>query len=221
MKKISFLIVIFGALISSAFAQLNGNPANFCRNGSFPTDSDEFNLGYIKAKKGERIYFYSDGGKCPKGKNCRLKTYLVNGNEVLTSRTYGNFVCAWYETKKGSEVVGWLPIDKVEFPVFLSQKYEPWIGDWKFYDNNLQIKRIKETEDFQVSGNAFWKGLSDNIHIGEIDAKGALNESIIKLKQDDCEMKLDLVIHYLVVSDNLKCGGANVTFSGVYRRFRR
>lgn len=220
MKTVLFLVFICGAIISSAFGQLAGNPENFCRNGSFPTDSEDYNIGYIKAKKRERVYFYDDGKNCPKSSKCRLKSYLVNRNEVLTSRTYGNFVCAWYQTKKGSEVVGWLPVDKLEFPVFLTQKYEPWIGDWKFYDNSLQIKRIEKTDEFEVSGTAFWKGLGDNIHFGEIQAKGTLNESVIKLKQDDCEIKLNLVLHYLVVSDNLKCGGANVTFSGVYLKRR-
>jgi hypothetical protein len=218
MKKIPFITFLFAITVTAAFAQLNGNPANFCRNGSFPTDSEDFNFGYIKAKKRERVHFYDDGGKCPKSKNCRLRTYLKNGDEVLTSRNYGKFVCAWYESDKGWRFVGWLPARNVKFPLSVTQKYEPWIGDWKYEDNLLQIERIEQTEEFKVYGLAVWKGLGDNIHIGEIDSKGTLNESTIKLTQDDCEVKLNLIIGYLVVSDNLKCGGANVTFSGVYRK---
>jgi hypothetical protein len=219
MKKTLFLVLILGLFTSSALGQLTGNPENFCRNGSFPRDSEDCKVGMVKAKKGERVHFYDDSGKCPKSKNCRRKSYLVNDNEVLVSRTYGNFVCAWYEPKKGSEIVGWLRADKLEFQNYLLEKYDRWIGDWKYAGNSLKIKRIGKTDDFEVKGNAFWKGFGSNVHIGEIEANGTLNESIIKLKQDDCEIKLDLVVHYLVVSDNLKCGGANVTFSGVYLKY--
>jgi hypothetical protein len=216
MKNISFLMFIFAIMVSSVFAQIAGNPENLCRNGIFPTDSEDYSIGTIKAKKRERVYFYDDSRKCPKDKNCRLRTYLVKGDEVLTSRTYGNFVCAWYQRDVDAEFVGWLPANKVEYIPILYSKYESWIGDWKFYDNGLLIERIGKTEDFDVRGTAFWKGLGDNIHYGEIQAKGTLNDDVIKLKQDDCEVKLKLIFNYLVVSDNLKCGGANVTFSGIY-----
>jgi hypothetical protein len=218
MKNILFLFVLVGFTASSAFAQLEGNPPNFCRSGTFPVDSKNYNIGTIKAKKRERVYFYDDSRKCPKDKKCRLRTYLVKGDEVLTSRTYGNFVCTWYESEKGWKFVGWLPAKKVEYIPIVYSKYQSWVGDWKFYDNGLLIERVGETEDFQVRGVAFWKGLGDNIHYGEIQAKGTLNDSVIILKQDDCEVKLNLIFNYLVVSDNLKCGGANVTFSGVYRK---
>ena len=216
MKNFTNLIFIWFLTGSSVFGQLTGNPENWCRNGAFPRDSENYSVGYVKAKKGERVYFYSDERDCPNGKNCQRKSYLVNKDEVLFSKTYGDFMCVWYQPKKGSEVVGWLPKSKLETPVFLSEKYEPWIGSWKFYDNSLTIKRIGKTDEFEVNGTAFWKGFGDNIHVGEIEAKGILNNSIIRLKQDDCEIKLDLAVYYLVVSDNLKCGGANVTFSGVY-----
>jgi hypothetical protein len=125
-------------------------------------------------------------------------------------------VGAWYQPKKGREVVDWLPWDKPEFPEFLSEKSPNRVGEWRYFDNPLKITRIGQTEEFKVTSNAFWKGLGDNIHVGEIVSQGTLNKSIIKLKQDDCELKLNLVLHYLVVSDNLQCGGLNVTFSGVY-----
>ena len=215
-KKIKNSIFILFFAGNSIFAQLPGNPENWCRNGAFPQDSKSYSVGYIKAKKGERVYFYSDEQDCPTGKNCRRKSFLINKDEVVFSRAYGDYICAWYQPKKGSEVVGWLPKNKLETPVFLSEKYEPWIGDWKFYDNSLTIKRVGKTDEFEVKGNAFWKGFGDNIHIGEIESKGKLSDSIIRLTEGDCEIKLKLAIYYLIVSDNLKCGGANVTFSGVY-----
>lgn len=218
MKKAIFLFILLSLNVIPAFGQLDGNPENWCRNGFFPRESEKYKIGNIKAKKGERVYFLRDARKCPNDKNCQSKAYLVKDDEILVSRSYGNYVCVWYQPQKGSEVVGWLPDNKIEYPSFLLEKYDRWIGEWKYYDNTLRINRIGKTEEFEVSGEAFWKGLGDVIHIGEISAKGTLNESVIKLTEEDCEIKLKLIVDYLVVSDNLKCGGMNVTFSGVYLR---
>ena len=34
----------------------------------------------------------------------------------------------------------------------------------------------------------------------------------------DCQVTMQLVCKFLVVGDNLHCGGANVSFSGVYQK---
>ena len=36
-----------------------------------------------------------------------------------------------------------------------------------------------------------------------------------------CELELTLLPDFLLIADNHKCGGVNVTFSGVYRRVPR
>jgi hypothetical protein len=36
--------------------------------------------------------------------------------------------------------------------------------------------------------------------------------------ENDCQVTLQLVGKRLVVGDNLHCGGANVSFSGVYQK---
>jgi hypothetical protein len=63
--------------------------------------------------------------------------------------------------------------------------------------------------------------LGDNVHIGELDhsAKPSLNKLKLGETDDDefaCKVAMQLVGKFLIVSDNLNCGGANVTFSGVY-----
>lgn len=218
MRRVSLFFAYVFLVSFSVLAQLEGNPENWCRNGFFPRESNSYSVGLVKAKKGERIYFLDDDRKCPNDKNCQRKQYLVNRDQVLVSRSYGDYVCAWYQPRKGGEVVGWLPKNKIEFQNFLSEKYTLWIGEWRYYDNSLKIERIGKTDEFKVSGNALWKGSGANIHVGEIDAVGKLNESVIQLKQDDCQIKLNLIVDYLVVSDNLQCGGLNVSFSGVYRK---
>ena len=217
--NILFAIIFTLAFFSpfTANAQLAGNPENWCRNGFFPREKVDFYIGKIKAKRHERVYFYGDERNCPTGKNCRQKSFLLAGNEVLASRKFGDFSCVWFQPEKGAETVGWIPTNKIEGQSFLTERYKPWLGEWKFYGNSLKITAGEKEGVFYVKGNAFWKGSRSNIHVGEIETKATLGEdSILNLKDDDCEIRLDLVVYYLVVSDNLKCGGANVTFSGVY-----
>lgn len=206
----------------STFAQLEGNPENWCRNGFFPRESQDYSLGTIKAKKGERVYFYGDDKDCPNGKNCRNKSYLIAGNEVIVSRKFGNWACSWYQPKKGSETVAWIPLKNLEFKEMV-QGIESYAGKWSFYNNEIEIKKTKEPKVFEVKGLAFWKGLGDNIHTGELDGKAVWNEKYLAYGEEDkseyaCRVKFDLVWKFLIVSDNLNCGGVNVTFTGVYTR---
>ena len=39
-------------------------------------------------------------------------------------------------------------------------------------------------------------------------------------ERGSCEVDMQLVGSFLIVGDNLNCGGANVSFSGVYRKKR-
>ncbi len=224
--KFSKIVFILLLLLSSfaAFAQLEGNPENFCRNGFFPRESEDYSIGKIKGKKGERIYFYGDDENCPNGKNCRLKSYLIPNDKVIVSRKFSNFACAWYQPKKGAETVGWISLDKLEFiNMVQSIRKEAWTGTWKFYDSEINIAATNEENIYKVTGNAFWKGLGDNIHIGELDGIAKIVETDLKYGEEEtdefaCKVKLRLIDKFMIVSDNLNCGGMNVTFSGVYRR---
>ncbi len=62
--------------------------------------------------------------------------------------------------------------------------------------------------------------MGDNIHTGEVEFEAAPNGNFLTLEENEdlCSVTLRLVGDYLVVSDNLKCGGVNVTFNGVYRK---
>lgn len=219
MRFAVFFIFLFSV---SVFAQLEGNPENWCRNGLFARDSKNYSIGKVKAKKGEKVYFYGDDKNCPNGKNCQQKAYLIAGNEVIVSRSFGKWACAWYQPKKGSETVGWLTLNKLEFTPMV-QGIEDYLGKWQFYDNDIEIKKTGDSNVFEIKGNAFWKGFGDNIHIGELDGKGIWDGNVLLYGEEEkseyaCKVRLDLVWNYLIVSDNMNCGGANVTFSGVYRK---
>ncbi len=226
MKKrkiiLTFLICFLTVLGASAQVETgdDGNPVNWCRNGFFPKSSENFRIAKIKGAKKEKVFFYNDEKEdCPKNVNCKTKSYIIPNDEVIVSRTYGDFACAWFQPKKGSETVGWIALDKLGF-VENNQKL-PWVGDWTFYDNSIKIAPMKLDNKMKITGNAFWKGIGDNIHIGEIDFSGVPETNKLSLGEEgeyECRVKMQRIGKFLVVSDNLNCGGANVTFNGIYQK---
>ena len=212
-------------LTAQVFGQLEGNPENLCRNGFFPRDGKEYNIAKIKGAKGEKVYFYGDEREdCPKNKNCRLKSYVIPGDEVIVSRDYGDFACAWFQPRKGSETVGWIELDKIERVETNRQPAQnEFLGDWRFYDNSIVISKSRTAGLFDVKGDAVWKGFGGNVHVGELDESVKSTGNLLKLGENDtdefaCKASLLLVGRFLIVADNLNCGGANVTFSGVYQK---
>jgi hypothetical protein len=228
MKKIirspAILPIFFGLFFAAeAFGQLDGNPENLCRNGFFPREGKVYQMARITGKKGEKIYFYGDEREdCPDGKNCRRKNYLVPGNEIIVSRSLGGYACSWFQPSRTSETVGWIKIDDLEW-IETDQKPadRDWVGEWRFYDNKLLISKSGKPGIFAVTGDAIWKGPGDNVHVGELDHAAERTGNKLELgSAEDCAVSMQLVGKYLIVSDNLKCGGTNVTFSGVYRKKR-
>jgi len=211
---------VFYKVVSISY--VDGNPPNWCRNGHFPRESVEFGLARVTGKKGTRAYFYNDQDSCPNGKNCRRKSYVIPGDRLIVSRKYGNKVCSWYQPKKGDETVGWILASKLD--IYSPNKkplFNKWLGNWESHGDNLNIARGKKAGTLRINGNAFWRGLGDNIHIGEVDDKGVPKGNKLDFggtDKYDCRLKMQLIDDLLVVSDNMNCGGANVTFSGVYSR---
>lgn len=219
--KSLFFLLIFTL---PAFAQLEGNPENLCRNGFFPRESNEYKLANVKGAKNEKIYFYDDSRQCPNDKNCQLKSYVIPNDEVIVSRKFGRWACSWFQPKKGSETVGWIALDKLEFKeTNPNPAATDWLGNWNYAGNQIEIGKSKTADLLKITGNAFWRGLGDNVHIGELDdeSKPAGNELKTGENEADefsCKVTMRLLGRYLIVSDNLQCGGVNVTFSGVYQK---
>ena len=99
----ALLIVACGAGAGARAQGEGGSPANWCRNGAFTRDSAEFGLARVRGKKGSRVHFQGEEEGCPgPAAKCRQKAYLVPGDEVLTSRTFGDWVCAGRRRSAGS-----------------------------------------------------------------------------------------------------------------------
>ena len=219
-------LVLLALCCSAAGARAQeegGNPANWCRNGAFTRDSGTFGVARVKGAKRSRLYFQGDEEGCPGADaKCRQKAYVIPGNEVLTSRTFGDWVCAWYQPARGAETVGWLPADRLgAVATAENAPLASWLGAWGFYDSSLRVRRGRRVDVLSVSGAATWQGVNPgNVHVGELSGRGTPVGNVLKLGEDpeDCQATLRLVGPYLVVADNKRCGGLNVTFDGVYRR---
>lgn len=202
---------------------IDGNPASWCRNGHFPSYKVDFRLARIKGKKNTRSYFYKDSDDCPDGINCREKAYVIAGDEVIVAREYGDYSCVWFQPRNGSETVGWLKTsDLLSNKTPVKPGRANWLGDWRFAGNNIKLIPEKTLGDFLITGNALWKGLGDNVHIGELNFSGTPDKSKLEAgtgsDKYDCRVKMQRLGRYLIVSDNKNCGGVNVTFDGVYLR---
>ncbi len=213
------LALLLMALSAPAFAQTEDNPANWCRGGPFTDGGVEYKLARAVGRKGARVYFHGDDEGCPSPK-CRLKSYVIPGDELLVSRSFGDWLCAWYQPAKGPETVGWIMAH--ELSVSEPDRNPPparWEGEWEYYENGLSIKREARTGRLNVSGNASWRGANPGqVNVGAFEAKGVPEGAVMQLGDDTCRVTLHLVGQYLLAGDNKQCGGFNVTFDGVYRR---
>ncbi|MBX7055899.1 MAG: hypothetical protein K1X36_13175 [Pyrinomonadaceae bacterium] len=226
-KRYLVLAAILTASFSAAQAQTPGNPDNWCRNGAFPTDSQDFKIGKVKsgAKAAKKVYFYNDYAEdCPTNESCREKSYVVPGNEVIVSRVYKSFACSWYVPVKGIGTTGWIRLADLDInDVNKKPPVTAWLGDWEFAENSISFTRNKLPGYLNVKGEAFWRGSVDNVHIGELDGREKPVGNIINFGSSDtdeyaCKATIRLIGNFLVVDDNSNCGGVNVRFDGVYRR---
>lgn len=221
------LVLVFLSLLlaTPASAQLEGNPENWCRNGHLPRESKDYRLAKIKGAAGDKVYFHDDGHeRCPADQSCRGKAYVITNDQVIVSRTFGRFACSWFQPRKGNETVGWIESDRLEW---LDSKRQPtegeWLGEWRAYDNSIRISKATVGE-LSITGEAIW-GSGSRTHTGKLDHNAKPSADKMNFGDGrgeyDCRVAMQLVGPYLVVGDNLNCGGANVSFSGVYQRAKR
>jgi hypothetical protein len=221
-----FVLFAIGFLVNTVFSQFEGNPPNWCRAGFFTKESKDFRPFKVKGTRTSKTYFFNDDGEgCP-GKNCRGKAYIVGGDELIVSRSLGDYSCAWYSPKKGYDTVGWIETSKLIASEFSRRPaLASWLGEWKYADNSINFTENRLAGYLNVTGDAMWKGLGDNVHVGELDGrfepKGSLLEYSDGDSEYDCKVTMRMIGKFLIVADNMRCGGANVSFSGVYLRVKK
>lgn len=219
-------LVLFGSTLS--ITAQTPEVENWCRAGFFTTESDNFRIAVASGKRNDRVYFYNDfEDECPGMESCRSKAYVVPGDRLVVSRTFKNFGCAWFAPVKGLPTIGWIKLDSVRFTEQVSKpSLSAWLGEWRYADNSIKFTNNKLAGYLNVTGDALWRGFGDNVHIGELDDRAMPEGNLLKIGETEtdefsCKVRMRLIGEFLVAADNMKCGGANVSFSGVYRRVRR
>jgi hypothetical protein len=170
---------------------------------------------------------------CPAATNaCRKSSYLVPGDLVLVGRSQGAFTCVSYRSplaKKPIWTTGWLPSAALT-PVapMASPKASDWIGSWDHPHGGVEIKRGGIGGRLRIEGEMAVPGAQD-VHTGAIEAQVMPATDTIAFLDDGwfpfetkcdgaCRVRMQRVGPWLVVEDNGGCGGAGVSFTGLYHR---
>ncbi|MGO9701506.1 MAG: hypothetical protein ACLPX7_19830 [Xanthobacteraceae bacterium] len=159
---------------------------------------------------------------------CRKKSYLVTGDLVLTGKTLGAFTCISYQVKKNIWATGWLPRAALT-PVapMASPKISDWLGTWHHPGGGVEItpgdggKLHIEGVMLIPVGQATNNGVVEAQATPQNDTIAFVNDGSVALdnmEEQGCRVRMQRIGPWLLVEDNNGCGGAGVTFSGLYRR---
>ena len=196
-----------------------------CRNGTFPTD--EKTVGIAQVQGAAHLNFLEDAGGCPNEEaRCRQRAYVVDGDLLLTGRSHGPYVCAFFANRVGGSA-GWVPRDRLTaLPVDVAPALSAWVGHWANGDDT--IKLTAKAGALVADGQAYWPSANPPLserpggpNLGDLSGTARPKGNRVVFADPDptsCAATLTLVGGLLVVADNNACGGMNVSFSGVYRR---
>jgi hypothetical protein len=194
------------------------------------------------------VHFVKDGSAqdgCPNAETiCADPSFLVPGDAVVVTRSKDDYACAIFTgpPPKAASTSGWLPTKALASPTLTRRGADgEWLGDWR-YGAEQRIRITTAPNDrVAMAGEA-----SFGAHDPERVKRGAVNTGVFDVTvapaagqatflvgndgkplaydaqqakdQVLCGLRLWRLGPYLVVADNLQCGGNGVTFTGVYRR---
>lgn len=189
-----------------------------------------------------RVYFVADDVSkpgCPAaGAACRERAFVVPGDVVLIGASQNGFVCAGYQSGRGVDTIGFLPAAALTPLPAAAQRPGDWAGNWTAAERDIAIKNVAGGA-LNVSGEASW-GMGDKwrrenggVHTGEVNGTARPAGGVLAFAEGEnegetvayekgaeycCRVRMTRRGPYLLVRDNNACGGANVSFSGFYRR---
>jgi len=192
-------------------------------------------IGKVAAGK-PRAYFAknaTDSASCPAaGAACQEKAYLIPGNLALLGKAFGTYTCVSYESAQAPKprwTDGWIASASLApatpAPAISSSD---WIGNWTHAGGEITITGGADG-GVTIRGEAFYQA-AQNVHTGVIDATAEPANGLIEFADDGsvpfdkaiasatCLVRMRRIELLLVVEDNGGCGGADVTFTGFYRK---
>lgn len=231
MRKTAICLLLLNTLIAGAASGYDPNDAKNC-NGVGWDNKSPWVIAKVTAKP--RVNFvkspYDDDFKaesCPaETAACRKNSYLVTDDLVFVGESSGAFTCVNYQSplaKKQVWATGWLPSAALT-PVgrMSSTKASDWIGKWYHPGGPIEITQ-RAGGKLHVEGGITVPTARD-FHNGEFKADVALKDDMLDFFDDgsnygeECHVQMQRIGAWLVVGDNGGCGGAGVTFQGLYRR---
>lgn len=229
---------LFANPVFANTASESGYDANDPRNCTGPDWDDTRVLGVSKVVASPRIHFvkspYDDDFKaatCPAATGaCRKRSYLETGDLVLVGKTQGDFTCVSYQSRLTKiQTRGWLPNSALSSVAPMpSPGNSDWLGMWDHPHGSIEIRRGGIGGRLRVEGIMVVPTARD-VHTGAIDAQVAPGNDAIAFLNDGwlpfetkcdsgCRVRMQRIGPWLLVEDNGDCGGAGVSFTGLYRR---
>lgn len=210
------MIIVCAALGVAGAARAGPVAATLCSNGPAAQS-----FGLAKIVGAPKVYLKN----CPPGAaDCTElpKTpYVIPGDEVIVGGRAGNAVCVAKPNRLG-DTAGWVTEYQVELETAPPAPVSAWVGHW-VQPGGDTIDLKSKGAGLAVSGNACWPSCTGKTtygpHVGDLEGAATPAGGRLAIgSDDDCEAQMWLVGAYLVVFDNMGCGGMNVTFTGVYQR---
>lgn len=247
MRMIRFSAVLFSALAAApAFAQ--SDPKN-CYTGPLEVGEDlPLRLMRVQSEA-PRVNFVESRTdakpSCPSNAEaCKRRGFLTPGDDVIAGPNHGGFTCVTYISPdakrvkgKFAETSGFIPsADLAEVPP-RAPTFQAWQGKWSRNEEGEITITGKADGKLAVHGEATFGGHDPDrvkrgaINAGELEGEASPRGNTLALGYDglkplktdmgaDCMARLRLFGRYLVVEDNLGCGGMNVSFLGFYIKLR-
>jgi hypothetical protein len=156
----------------------------------------------------------------------------VTGDLVLSGKTSGGFTCVRYQPsteRKPAWTAGWPPTAALA-PVAPTAAPEEndWLGNWDHPYGSIEIKRGGLGGRLKIDGFMLVPTAQD-FHNGAISAEATPRNGTIAFLDDGtlpletkcesaCRVRMQRIGPWLLVEDNQQCGGAGVSFTGLYHR---
>lgn len=142
------------------------------------------------------------------------------GTPVLIYRKSGNWTCGYFSGRHGSGP-GWIRSEDLRVVKYSPRPdQEAWAGIWVGGEDRISIHAGKEAGTLHAEGNAQWHGGGDVVHLGHMEGTATPNGNRLHFVAGACTVDMTLLGRYIVASDNMGCGGANVRFEGIWKHVK-
>jgi hypothetical protein len=229
-RAIVVAAIVSTVVLCSPASAYDPDDPNNCNGAAW---NDKHAMAVAKVTARPRVNFvkspYDDNFKaegCPAAPaSCRKKIFLVPGNLVLVGETRGDFTCVDRVVpldNKRSWTTGWLPSNALS-PVapMPAPKAADWMGTWvpgariEITDGGEGKLRIDAVRVIESASRNTQNG---TFRASVMPATGTLAFGDDGANGTECQVRMQRIGPWLLVEDNGYCGGAGVSFLGLYRR---